>query len=470
MRNINDTLSSQKRFFLALLGVLLIGVPVTIFALQQQTSVFNFAWSTQQSASSTCEPEMGVGVINVTFKNTESNKDMDVVAKDMQTGKSVDLGKIERSSAKSGQIVTEETSLKKGSVLFTLKWSDGSPGTDTRTATYNAVEECAPPPPFCPANPDLNEGRCKWDLLEGATGYDVVVTEKESGDTIKTISLPATASESAFLMKPNRTYTCSVTPINACGKGVKTVSPEKVCAPLTPTPSPTAPVCPKDQGVCKWDPLENANEYNVTVKDTKSGETVKNGTVKAPETKFAFPMDPTKTYQCIVTAVNKCSETPPSESPPKTCVVPSVTPTPPPSGTPPPSPTPTKIPTPTPTTPPSPTPTKTPTPTPTTPPSPTPTRVPTPTPVVIVRIPPNVAPPTQPPVVVQQPPQTVVQQQPPVVVQQPPQTIVQQQPPVVVQTTPVPTIKPTGSVSNSLIVVAASLVLVLVGGVVFLLI
>lgn len=467
MRNINDTLSSQKRFYLAVLGILLIGLPVALFALQQQTNIFNFAWSTQQSASSVCDSESGVAVINVTFKNTESNKDMDVVAKDMQTGTSVDLGTIKSNTAKSGQIKTEENALKKGSILFTLKWSDSSPGTDTRTASYNAVDACAPPP-FCPSTPEVNQGKCRWDLLEGATGYNVTITEGDN--TVKSESLPATASESAFLMKPNTSYKCSVIPINACGNGIKTISPEKVCTPLTPTPSPTAPVCPKDQGVCKWDPLENANEYNVTVKDAKSGETIKNGIVKAPDAKFVFPMDPEKSYQCIVIGINKCSETPPSESPPKTCVVPSVTPTTPPSGTPSPTPTTppsvTPSPSPTPTTPPTPTPTHTPTPTPTTPPSPTPTRAPTPTPIVIVRIPT--------PIITTLPPQTVVQQAPPqtIVQQQPPQTVVQQAPPqtVVVQSTPMPTIKPTGSVSNSLIIVAASLVLVLVGGVVFLLI
>ncbi len=468
MNTVNVPKPTQKIPFIILLGVLLVGIPLTVLALQSQQIFQQFAWSTTQSAKTVCPVDGSGAIVEVSFTNTESSKSMDVVAKDIQSGKFIDLGTVKPKETKEGQINTESTTLEKGSVQFNLKWTDGSSGIDTRLASYEKLEECDTPPPFCPTNPGSNEGVCKWETLEGAEGYEVVVKDTENGKTIKAESLPKTATQSAFPMVPGKSYSCEVNPINACGKGEVAKSPDKVCTIPTPSVSPTPQVCPAPPnklGVCKWDPLEGAGEYKIVVKDSKSGETVKEGTVKSPDNKFDFPADPAKTYQCLVTAVNKCGEAPPAESPPISCTLPTPTPT-------------TPLPTPTPTTPPAtPTPTQpAPTPTPTAPPpTATPPPLPTPTPIVIVRIPPNTLPPqTQPPVVIQQPP---------VVVQQPPQqVIVQQQPPAVGapqqpvvqqptiapgQPTPAPTMKPTGSFSNSVMLAGATTILLLVGSFVF---
>lgn len=470
MNTVNVPRPSQKIPFLILLGVLLIGIPLTVIVLQQTQIFRQFAWSTRQAATAACSAEQGGAIITVQFTNTEDSKSMNVVAKDIQSGKSVDLGTIKPKETKSGKIVTESKELAKGVVQFIMKWSDGSSGTDTRTAEYGAVSECVPAPPFCPANPEITEGLCKWEPIEGATGYEVEVSETASGNVVHKELAATTASQSAFPMVPGKGYACTVTPINACTKGPKVKSPEKVCS--APTPTPTAPVCPAPplkQGVCKWDPVDGAFDYNISVKASPSGETVKSGTVKAPETKFTFDADPEQTYICIVTAANKCSESPPAESPPISCKVPTPTPTTPaptdvtpsPSPTITPSPSPTNTPTPTPTNTPTPTPTPTATPTPT--PIPTSTPMPTPTPVIIVRIPPNRLPPTNPP------PQIIVQQ-PPVIVQQPPMgggqpiptaTFSPQQP------TPVPTIPPTGPLSAPTILVGASVILLAIGSLIF---
>lgn len=466
MNTVNNPKSSQKIPLLVILVVLLVGIPLTVIALQQTQIFQQFAWATQQSATSSCAPDKNGAVVSVQFKNTERTKSMDVIAKDIQSGKSVDLGTIQPNESKTAEILTESKELEKGVVQFTLRWTDGSSGVDTRTASYEAVEACEEQPPFCPTNPDVKEGVCKWEQVDGATGYEIEIVESGSGNIIKQEVMPETASQSAFVMTPNKGYECKVTPINACGKGPTVKSPEKICKP--PTPTPTLPVCPDEplkQGVCKWDALEGAEEYKVTVKDNENGQTVSSGTVKAPETNFKFTADPVKKYVCSVIPVGKCSEGPPTDSPPTSCTVPSGTPTPSPT-VPAPSVTPTTPPpSPTPTTPP---PSATPSPTPTVPPSPTPTRppVPTPTAVVIVRIPPNNVPPqNNPPAIVQQPPAVV--QQPPVVVQQPPAVIQQPGAPVVVQSTPAPTMKPTGALSNSLILVGASIVLLIAGSLVF---
>ncbi len=71
---------------------------------------------------------------------------MNVTATDQQTGKSVDMGSIQGGDTKTDAIDTEETTLNAGSVTFNLSWTNGQSGTDTRTASYNAVSKCTPTP------------------------------------------------------------------------------------------------------------------------------------------------------------------------------------------------------------------------------------------------------------------------------------------------------------------------------------
>src|SRR3712207_7101243 len=54
------------------------------------------------------------------------------------------------------------TSINKGSVVFNLKWTDKSPGTDTVKADYSAVGQCAAPTPsipYCPEDQDRKSTR-----------------------------------------------------------------------------------------------------------------------------------------------------------------------------------------------------------------------------------------------------------------------------------------------------------------------
>ncbi len=465
---------SSKPFLVTLLLITIVGIPLTLYSLQKTQIFQNFAWYTEQSASTMCSTDNGNAVIDVSFSNTETDKDMNVKANDLQTGTFVDLGTIKAHNTKKAEIDTMKNSIKSGSVIFKLTWSDGSSGTDTRSATYPAVNNCPAPPNFCPVSGQDNQGLCKWTPLAGAKGYKVVVTETDTNAVVLTTSASADASQIGFPMTPGKPYQCNVSPTNECGTGTPVASTPVVC-PVpsiipspSPLPSPSGPVCPSGtstQGVCHWDAVSGATSYSIVVQDITTGQNV-TATVQAPSTEFSFADNGVDTYQCNVIVTNVCGNSPPANSPPSTCTGPtpsiviSPTPTTPATPTPSPTPTPTPLPTATPT----------PTPLPTATPKPTPTSIPlpTPTPVVIVRT--ITSPPQQTQTTVQTPGQTntIVQQVPGQT-----QTVVQQQPVVQqvvrtqVPTTPGPTMAPTGNTTPTYVLIGTSALLLLAGGLIF---
>lgn len=130
-----------------LLIVSLVGIPLTIVFLQQQQIFQQQAWHTTQSANASCGPDAKV-TINVTFSNTESLGDsnaMNVTVKDLQTGGVASLGTVNPGTTKNGTIATTRSSIAAGGVVFTLTWTNGRSGTDTRTANYPAVASCVQP-------------------------------------------------------------------------------------------------------------------------------------------------------------------------------------------------------------------------------------------------------------------------------------------------------------------------------------
>ncbi|HWY79857.1 MAG TPA: hypothetical protein VNW29_05880 [Candidatus Sulfotelmatobacter sp.] len=464
----NVSKPSSKPLLLILIGVALVGIPITLYALQQQQLFKQFAFSTQQSAITECSLEDGSAVIKVTFANTESTKAITITANDLQTGTFVDLGTVSPQEIKSATIVTLKSSLTNGSVIFKLAATDGSSDTSQVAATYDPINNCSGPVAnFCPVTGQNTQGLCKWDPIIGTQGYNVVITETDTGTIIQSLTVSKDASQSAFPMAPSIPYTCTVTPTNSCGTGIPVTSQAKIC-PVSPSPTPTPPpVCPSGtttEGICRWDALDGATSYGIAVNDITTGQTVKTGTVQAPSTEFSFPNNGLDTYQCTVSSSNICGNTPPSNSPPSTCTVPtptlSLTPTPTalvtPLLTPTPLPTSTPSPTPLPTATPTPLPTSTPQPTP----LPTATPTPNPTPVIIVRTI------TQPPqqTVIQIPGQTqTIVQQGQTVVQPPAQSTPRPYSPV----TPVPTVMPTGNTTPTFILVGTSAILLLAGGLIF---
>lgn len=452
MKNLTLHKPSKQTALIIVLVILLIGLPLTLYQSQIQQIFRQFAWQTTQSATAICSPNSSNIILKVQFSNQEQDKDLDVVAKDLQTGESVNLGTVKRGESASGDIDTGLESIDDGSVIFTI--AEGNSGTEEFTANYLAVEGCVTPSPT--GQVCQNQGFCRWDPLENANEYNVIVKETESGDTIKEEKVQFPVAEVAFPIEPGKTYQCMVNPVNACGVGTEATSPEKSC---TITEKLFCPDDPQNKSSCLWDPLTGANEYKVDIIDADTDEVLRSEIVTHPDNRLIFQTEPDKTYTCKVTPVNQCTEGPPVESEPNRCIVPSSTPTPEPSSTPAPTatptpPVPTETPVPTPTS--TPVPTSTPMPTPTS--EPTPTRIPTPT-VKIVQ---------QPPRIVQQPGQTVIQRGGVRVVQQQGQTVVQEQPrTVVAQTTPGPTIVPTGDNNLPVIAGGATLIMALLGAIIF---
>ncbi len=234
----NNEKPSSKLFIIILLAIALVGIPLTLYAIQQRQVLNQFAFSTQQSATAECSAVDGSAVIKVTFANTESSTPLTVTANDLQTGTFVSLGTIQPQGVNSVDIVTLHSSLSNGTVVFKLTAPDGS--TSQVSATYNAINNCpAATMNYCPVSGQNNQGLCEWTPVSNATGYNVVVKELDTGTTgtvVLSTTVSQNASQIAFPMSPGTPYTCTVTPTNTCGAGSPTTSTAKVC-PLSPVPS-----------------------------------------------------------------------------------------------------------------------------------------------------------------------------------------------------------------------------------------
>lgn len=455
----------SKPFLLTLLLITVVVLPLTVFLLQKEQVFQNFAWYTEQSVVSECSSTTGTAVINATFSNTESSteQNMNVVVNDLQTGTFVNMGTVAANATKTVSIDTKKTSINSGTVVFNLTWTSGASGTDSRSATYEAVNNCTsstptptPTPNLCTAEGQPGQGICQWTPLNDANGYNVVVKETDTGTTVQTISAAANATQINFPMTPGKPYQCTVTATNECSSGTPSSSAPLTCPAnptptLTSAPTPTGPVCSSTQGTCQWSAINGAASYNIIIQDLTTGQN-NTSTVQTPATSFSFPDNGTDTYECSVTAANVCGQSSSTNSPPSTCT----------------GPTPTTAPSP------SPTPAPSPTTAPTATPAPTSTPIPTPTPEVTITV--LTQPPQQFVTTVPGPNNTIVQQLPgqtqTVVQQGPVQTTVIQQPgptqTIVVQPkTPTPTMPPTGDSTPTYILVGTSAILLLAGGLIF---
>lgn len=157
------SLSGRALFGILFIIAALVGTPIAVYQLQQQqTGNQSRAWYTSQSATTSCPTNGSYSytssgttngiIITVKFSNTESNlskNSMNVIAKDRQTGKSVNMGAIAGGQTKTGVIETGRTTLSAGTVDFNLTWTDGHTGIDTKSSAYNAVIYCnQPTPPY----------------------------------------------------------------------------------------------------------------------------------------------------------------------------------------------------------------------------------------------------------------------------------------------------------------------------------
>lgn len=114
--------------------------------------IITSAWYTGQNAWSECSENKAVIKVSFTNKEPKDNPEkwsMNVVAKDTQTGNSVDLGTVKPGETVTGTINTGQCSIAKGQVKFILKWTDGRKGGDTKWADYKK-KNCCPCPTATP--------------------------------------------------------------------------------------------------------------------------------------------------------------------------------------------------------------------------------------------------------------------------------------------------------------------------------
>lgn len=202
-------------------------------ALQQQ--IFQpRAWFTSQSASATCG-EDGKVVITANFTNTEPAGDqnaMNVTVKDSQTGGEANIGKVNPGETKTATITTSLSSIQSGSVIFTLTWSDGHSGTDTRTASYPAVAECVQATPTPEPTPIVTPTEIPVASLTPTPELTAAPTETPAPTEEITQSTP-TPTETVIAQGPSSSPT--ETPLDA-GAEAQANSPT-----TEPTLPPTGP-------------------------------------------------------------------------------------------------------------------------------------------------------------------------------------------------------------------------------------
>jgi hypothetical protein len=90
----------------------------------------------------------------------------------------------------------------------------------------------------------FEQASCSWDPVVGATNYNVVITEVDSGSVIKNEQVASTNTKITFPVIQGKTYKCDVSATNSCGALSPTASQSLLCQVegfATPAPTPTPP-------------------------------------------------------------------------------------------------------------------------------------------------------------------------------------------------------------------------------------
>ncbi|HWY79858.1 MAG TPA: hypothetical protein VNW29_05885 [Candidatus Sulfotelmatobacter sp.] len=155
-----NLLTSPKFITITIAVIAILVIPLTIIEVQSQQNLKQNAegilWVVSQAASTTCAADGSGANIATMFTNEESRNAstaMNVTVKDNQTGKSVNMGSIAGGATKTNTIRTGKNALNAGTVTFTLTWTDGHSGRDSRTASYKAINSCIPQPTPTPTIP-----------------------------------------------------------------------------------------------------------------------------------------------------------------------------------------------------------------------------------------------------------------------------------------------------------------------------
>lgn len=98
-------------------------------------------------------------------------------------------------------------------------------------------------------NCNYTQGKCSWDALTGATGYNLTITAVNANRQVLN-QQAYTSTSLAFSVATSDTYRCDVSAVNSCGTGPVGTS-SLLCTTefvVTPTPTPTVTSVPA-QGI-----------------------------------------------------------------------------------------------------------------------------------------------------------------------------------------------------------------------------
>ncbi len=98
-------------------------------------------------------------------------------------------------------------------------------------------------------------------------------------------------------------------------------------------PNCVGDVCNFTEASCSWTSVAGATKYQLKISQVESGEVVRNEQIEAAVTRVQFAVTQNKTYKCEVSAINSCGATGPVGSHQLLCEVDAAvaTPTPPPT-------------------------------------------------------------------------------------------------------------------------------------------
>lgn len=129
----------------------LLFLSVSIFAAVSlsltQKTLTSGAWYTAQSVAVSCNNNKIKFKITFTNREPAGTKSMNVIATDIQTGQKIDMGPINGGETKSVEMTSDSGELPGGTIMYSLTWTSGARGVDSRSASYSSVKCSTVPSP-----------------------------------------------------------------------------------------------------------------------------------------------------------------------------------------------------------------------------------------------------------------------------------------------------------------------------------
>lgn len=112
-----------------------------------QKTLTSGAWYTAQSVAVSCNNNKIKFKITFTNREPAGTKSMNVIATDIQTGQKIDMGAINGGETKSIEMTSGSSELPGGTIMYSLTWTSGARGVDSRSASYSSVKCSTVPSP-----------------------------------------------------------------------------------------------------------------------------------------------------------------------------------------------------------------------------------------------------------------------------------------------------------------------------------